>query len=157
MAERTIPKVGEPAPEFTLPAIDGGKVSLSDFRGKKNVVLAFHPLAWTSVCGAQMLALELNQDTLKELDAVALGLNVDPLPSKTAWARALGMSKVPLLSDFHPLGEVAAKYGILRREGFSERAVFVVDREGVVRFAKIYPIRQLPDLEEVLEVLRSLK
>ncbi len=65
MVERSMPKVGEIAPDFTLPAIDGSKVSLSDFRGKKHVVLSFHPLAWTSICAAQMLALELDQDALK--------------------------------------------------------------------------------------------
>jgi len=155
MADKRVPRVGEAAPGFTLPAIDGGKVSLGDYKGEKNVILSFHPLAWTSVCGAQMLALELNQEALEELDAVALGLNVDPIPSKAAWAKALGVGKLTLLSDFHPQGQVAEKYGILRAEGFSERAVFVVDKEGIIRFARVYPIGQLPDLDEVLDALRK--
>jgi len=155
MAEKRVPRVGEAAPDFTLPAIDGGKVSLGDYKGEKNVILSFHPLAWTSVCGAQMLALELNQEALEELDTVALGLNVDPIPSKAAWAKALGVDKLTLLSDFHPQGQVAEKYGILRAEGFSERAVFVVDKEGIIRFARVYPIGQLPDLDEVLDALRK--
>ncbi|NLE75571.1 MAG: redoxin domain-containing protein [Chloroflexi bacterium] len=157
MAEQHIPKVGEAAPDFTLPAIDGKKVSLSEFKGKKHVILSFHPLAWTSVCGAQMLNLELSQAELEKLDAVALGMNVDPLPSKTAWAKALGISKLVLLSDFEPKAQTAEKFGIRRKEGFSERAVFVVDKQGIVRFAKVYPIGQLPDLNEALEVLRSLQ
>lgn len=148
--------VGEKAPEFTLPASDGSKVSLGQFLGEKHVVLSFHPLAWTSVCGAQMLGLELRYDELEALGAVALGVNVDPVPSKSAWAKVLGLSKLRLLSDFYPHGEVASRYGILRKGGFSERAVFVVDKAGIVRFAKVYPIGQLPHLGEVLDVLKTL-
>ena len=155
MTEKHVPGVGQEAPDFALRDTGGNKIRLSEYRGQKNVILSFHPKAFTSVCSAQMLALELNHDTLNELDAVALGINVDHTAAKAAWAKALGIHKFPLLSDFNPRGHVAEKYGIMRAEGFNERSVFVVDKEGTIRFAKVYPIDDLPNLEEVLGVLRK--
>ncbi|HIC96026.1 TPA: peroxiredoxin [Candidatus Bipolaricaulota bacterium] len=141
MADRTT-DVGDTAPDFTLRDQNEGDVALSDFRGKK-VVLSFHPLAWTSVCKSQMQDLEEHGEDFGRLDAVALGLSVDSVPCKRAWAEAIGIQETPLLADFWPHGGVAQAYGIFReKNGFSERAVFIVDREGVVRFKKIYPMRR---------------
>ena len=145
------------APDFTLKDQNEKALSLSDFRGKKRVVLSFHPLAWTSVCKTQMQDLEKRKEDFDRLDAVALGLSVDSVPCKQAWAEAIGVKDTPLLADFWPHGGVAQAYGVFRaKNGFSERVVFIVDREGVIRFKKIYPIEEVPDIEEILKALVDL-
>ena len=149
--------IEDAAPDFTLKDQNEKAVSLSDFRGKKKVVLSFHPLAWTSVCKTQMQDLEKRKEDFDRLDAVALGLSVDSVPCKQAWAEAIGVKDTPLLADFWPHGGIAQAYGIFReKNGFSERAVFIVDREGVIRFKKIYPIEEVPDIEEILKALEDL-
>ena len=75
------------------------------------------------------------------------------MPTKQAWAESLGVSHVEMLSDFEPKGEVARAYGIYREEGINERAVFVVDKDGIIRFAKVYPIAEQPDLTKIIPVL----
>ncbi len=147
------PKVGETAPDFELPAIGNKKIRLSDYRGEKQVILSFHPLAWTGICAAQMQDLEANIQKLVDADTVALGISVDSVPSKDAWAKSLGVTHVEFLSDFEPKGEVARLYGIYREDGFSERAVFVVDKGGIIRFARVYPIKEKPDLLEIIPIL----
>jgi peroxiredoxin len=150
-------KAGDEAPEFELRSHRGGTVKLSDFRGKKNVVLAFHPLAFTPVCATQMTGYESDKPQLDALDSVVLGVSIDPQPSKAAWAKALGTISFDLLSDFHPHGEVAQKYGVFRqKEGFSERAVFVIDKQGKVAWSKVYDIPEQPRKEDYLEVLGQL-
>lgn len=149
-------EVEDAAPDFTLKDQNEKDVTLSDFKGKKKVVLSFHPLAWTSVCTSQMQDLEKHKADFGRLDAVALGLSVDSVPCKKAWAEDIGIKDTPLLADFWLHGGVAQAYGVFQeKNGFSERAVFVVDREGVVRFKKIYPIKEVPDIEEILKVLES--
>ena len=147
------PNVGEMAPDFELPALGKKKIRLSDYRGKQQVILSFHPLAWTGLCAAQMQDLEANIQKLVDAHTVALGISVDSVPSKDAWAKSLGATHVEFLSDFEPKGAVARMYGIYRDDGFSERAVFVVDREGIIRFARVYPIQEKPDLLEIIPVL----
>ena len=147
------PEVGEQAPDFELPAVGDTRIRLSDYVGKRNVIVSFHPLAWTGVCAAQMQDLEEHAQTFTDTDTVALGISVDSVPTKKAWAESLGVTHVEFLSDFEPKGEVAKRYRIYREEGFSERAVFVVDKEGIIRFAKVYPIKEKPDLTEILPLL----
>jgi len=148
-------EVGTKAPDFVLKDQDGNEVRLSDFLGKK-VLLSFHPLAWTSICADQMKALEKNFEEFKKLDVVPLGLSVDTVPSKKAWAKYLAIEKLRLLADFWPHGEVAKLYGIFReKDGFSERANIIVDENGVIVFFKVYPIRELPNLEEIFQVLEG--
>jgi peroxiredoxin len=150
-------EVGDVAPDFTLKDQNEGDVTLSDFRGKRRVVLSFHPLAWTSVCKTQMQDLDKHKEDFERLDAVALGLSVDSVPCKKAWAENIGVKETSLLADFWPHGDVAQAYGIFReKNGFSERAVFIVDMEGVVRFQKIYPIKEVPDIGEILKALKDL-
>lgn len=147
--------VGAAAPDFTLKDQQGAELKLSALRGKR-VVLSFHPLAWTSVCAEQMLDLERNSAKFDRLGAVALGVSVDSVPSKRAWAESLGIKSTSLLADFWPHGEVARKFGVFRQEnGVSERAVFILDEEGIVRFAKVYPIRELPPMKEILAALEE--
>jgi len=148
--------VGDPAPDFTLKDQNDQEVTLSALRGKK-VVLSFHPLAWTRVCAIQMQNLEKHREDMERLGAVALGLSVDSVPCKKAWAESLGIQETRLLADFWPHGGVARAYGIFReKNGFSERAVFIVDAEGVIRFKKIYPMREVPDIGEILAALAEV-
>jgi peroxiredoxin len=146
-------KTGDEAKAFKLKDQDDKEFKLSDFQGKK-VLLSFHPLAWTSVCADQMKALEANKDKFASLNTVALGLSVDSVPCKNAWAKSLGIKSIRLLCDFWPHGEVAAAYGIFReRLGFSERANIILDENHRVTFVKVYPIKELPDIEEVIRAL----
>jgi peroxiredoxin len=148
---------GAEAPDFELRSHRGGTVRLSDFRGRKNVVIAFHPLAFTPVCANQMRGYESDKDRLERHDAVALGVSIDPQPAKTAWAGTLGPISFDLLSDFHPHGEVASRYGVFRpQEGFSERAVFVVDKQGRIVWSKTYAIPEQPDNEDFFKALQEL-
>ncbi|MBN2099196.1 MAG: peroxiredoxin [Dehalococcoidia bacterium] len=148
-------KVGSKAPDFALKDQNGKTVKLSGLAGKK-VLLSFRPLAWTPVCHDQMRSLEENHAEFDELNAVALGIGVDSVPSNKAWAEAMGVKNTKLLSDFWPHGAVAKAYGILREnDGFSERANIVIGEKGKVVFAQTYPIAQQPDTEEILEVLRA--
>ena len=140
-------KVGDTAPDFTLKDNHGKEARLGEFRGKK-VVLGFHPLAWTKVCGQQMQDLEAAAERLEKADAVAFGLSIDTTFSKHAWAESLGVSETRLLSDFWPHGDVAGKYGILDDGmGASKRATVIVDEQGIVRWMKIYPTPERPELD----------
>ncbi len=150
-------KPGEKAKDFILSDQDERMIQVSAFRGKK-VLLSFHPLAWTKVCAEQMKSLEKNRGRFEKLNTVALGISVDTVPSKKAWAKELGIKNTMLLSDFWPHGEAAISYGIFRQEdGVSERANIIVDEKGNVVFVKVYPIGQLPDIEEIIRVLSGEK
>lgn len=147
---------GTLAPDFELPGHHGSPVRLSDFRGRKNVVIAFHPLAFTPVCAAQMQEYEREKVRLEGLDAHVLGISIDAGPAKAAWANILGGISFDLLSDFHPHGRVAADYGVMRDDGISQRALFVVDKRGVIRWAKLYDIPERPIFEDLASALRQL-
>ena len=146
--------IGTKAPDFTLNDQNGKNVKLSSLRGKK-VLLSFRPLAWTPVCTDQMKSLEENFDRLAKLNTIALGIGVDSSPSNKAWAKSLNIEKTRLLSDFWPHGKVSQLYGVFReQDGYSERANIIIDENGLVLFAKVYPIGQLPDIVEVIELLK---
>ncbi len=148
-------KTGDKIPDFVLKDQHNKELRLSNLKDKK-VLLSFHPLAWTKICAQQMKSLEDNQERFNELNTVAIGLSVDTVPSKHAWAKELGIKNTKLLSDFWPHGEVAKKLGIFRRkEGFSERANIIVDEDQKVIFFKIYDIPQLPDIQEILNFLKK--
>jgi peroxiredoxin len=129
---------GTPAPDFTLPDQDGREVSLSDLRGR-TVVLAFYPSDFSPVCTDQ---LSVYQEVLGELEAHGaslLGISVDSSYSHKAFQRELGLS-IPLLSDFHPKGEVARAYGVYSEQyGKSGRALVMVGPDGVVQWAHMSP------------------
>ncbi len=149
----TVIKKGDNAKRFTLKNQHDDEVQLSDFQ-KKKVLLSFHPLAWTSICAEQMKALEAHKKTFDTLNTVALGISIDSVPSKNAWAKELGIKNIMLLSDFWPHGAIAEAYGIFReKNGFSERANIILNEEHRVIFVKVYPIKELPDLEEIISVL----
>jgi peroxiredoxin len=149
-------KNGDVAPDFVLRDQSGKEFKLSDFRGKR-VLLSFHPAAWTRVCSLQMQALEANRDVFESLNTVAVGVSVDTIPSKRAWAKELEITSTRLLADFWPHGHVAKLYGIFREnDGISERANIIVDEVGKVILFKVYEISQLPDIQEVISFLRQL-
>ena len=131
------------APDFTLPSHLGKPVTLSDLRGK-NVVLAFFPLAFTPVCSSQIPAYEAEMEKFVTLDTQILALSVDNTASQKAWATSLGEIHYPILSDFWPHGKVASLYGVLRSEGYAERAVFLIDKSGVIRYIDIHDINEAP-------------
>ena len=138
-------KVGEPAPDFVLPSVSGKKISLSQFIGEKNVVLSFVPAAFTPVCSQQFPGYSIVKNVFDETDAVLLGITVDNIPSLHAWTRQMGTVWFHVLSDFWPHGAVAKQYGVFRSDGFTERAVFIIDKEGIIRFIQVSDINKKPD------------
>ncbi len=154
MQETKTLKAGDIAPDFTLCDHHDRPFRLQELQGKK-VLLAFHPLAWTHVCSQQMKDLEAAREELGSLNAVAVGLSVDSVPCKHAWAKSLGLKETRLLSDFWPHGGVAHALGIFREaEGISERANILIDEQGRVAFIRVYPIEERPDLREVLAAMK---
>jgi peroxiredoxin len=155
MAETAI-EVGDVAPNFTLKDQNGNPVTLDSLRGKK-VVLSWHPLAWTGLCRVQMQDLEKHKQDFSAMNAVALGLSVDSSASKKAWAQDIGVVDTQLLADFYPHGGVAQVYGVFNEEkGSSERGVFVIDEDGLVRWKKVYPRSEVPDIDEILKAVEEV-
>jgi peroxiredoxin len=156
LTETSTLKVGDLAPDFTLPTAKGEKITLSDFRGKKNVVLAFFPFAFSSTCSAQMPSYEAELERFKSYDTEVIGVSADSRHALTAWAKQYQLT-FPLLSDFYPHAAVAQKYGVMHELGMPERALFVIDKEGKIRWIHVHrPIGEAPDNEELFEVLRKL-
>lgn len=144
---------GEKIPEFKLRDHQEEEVTLDKFKGE-NVLLSFHPLAWTSVCRNQMQALEDNYQEFEKNNTVPLGISVDPVPSKRAWAEDIGLENLRLLSDFWPHGGFASKLGIfIKEKGISGRVNVLVNDQGEILWAKEYDIPELPDIDEVLEAV----
>jgi len=150
-------KVGDSAPDFTLPAVSGKNVSLRDFRGKKNVVISFVPAAWTPVCSDQWPGYNIVQDVFADNDAVLLGITVDNIPTLFSWTNQMGKLWFDVLSDFWPHGATAAKFGVLRSDGVAERALFVIDKKGIVRYIDVHNINQRPLLEDLVRELGKIK
>ncbi|MCK5559571.1 MAG: peroxiredoxin [Thermoplasmata archaeon] len=156
MSEQEPIELGKRVPDFTLNDQNENEVKLSELNGKR-VLLSFHPLAWTPVCAKQMQSLEENFNKFKELNTIALGLSVDSVPSKKAWSKELGLENTKILADFWPHGGVAKSLGIFRAEkGISERANIIIDEDQKVVFVKIYPIKELPDIAEIIQFLENM-
>ena len=150
-------KAGQAAPDFTLPAVTGGKVGLKDFRGKKNVVISFVPAAFTPVCSDQWPGYNMARGLFEANDAVLLGITVDNIPTLYAWTLQMGAELwFPVLSDFWPHGAVAKKYGVLRTDGTSERALFFIDKRGVLRDIIVSDINRRPDLELIVRAMEKM-
>jgi peroxiredoxin len=150
-------KIGDRAPSFTLPSVSGEKVSLSQYQGKKNVVISFIPAAWTPVCSDQWPGYNIAKSIFDENDAVLLGISVDNLPTLFAWTNQMGKLWFPVLSDFWPHGAVAKKFGVLRSNGVSERALLVIDKKGIIRYIDVHDINQRPPLEDLANALEKVK
>lgn len=150
-------KVGDKAKNFTLKDQASKDISLRGLKGKR-ILLSFHPLAATRICADQMKALEAAYDTFEKLNTVPLGISVDAIPAKAAWSKEMGLQKLRILSDFWPHGKVAKLYGVFRKkDGFSERANIIIGEDGKIEFMKIYPIHELPDLDEIIGFLEKKK
>jgi len=149
-------RVGEKAPDFSLPAVSNGKVSLSQFRGKKNVVISFVPAAWTPVCSDQWPGYNIVEDLFEQHNTVLIGITVDNLPTLFAWTRQMGKLWFPVLADFWPHGAVAERYGVLRSDGMTERALFVIDKQGIIRYIDVHDINKRPRLEILIKELEKL-
>ncbi len=147
-------QVGDVAPDFELPASGNRIVKLSDFRGKQNVLLAFYPFAFSPVCSLQLPGLQQNLGEFQKLNTEVLGISVDSKHSSAAFAEHLHL-EFPLLSDFNK--DVTAAYGVLREGGFAERALFVIDKDGTIKYAHVNAIGEVPDNGPVFEVLHKMQ
>lgn len=155
MAEKTIIKLGKAVRSFTLQDQFSQNFVLSKMKGRR-VLLSFHPLAWTPVCTKQMQSLEKNKKVFDKLNTIAVGLSVDSVPSKAAWAKAIKVKDSSLLADFWPHGDVAKSLGLFReKDGISQRANVILDETGNVCFVKVYPIAELPDIKEIITFLKN--
>jgi peroxiredoxin len=149
--------IGQPAPDFSLKDQSQKDVKLSDFRGRKRVVLIFYPLDWSPVCTNEHACFVNQMKQFEQLDAQVLGLSVDSVWSHKAYAEKMGIP-YPLLADFHPRGAVAAQYGVyLADKGITGRAIAIIDRDGKLAWQKNYDIPVVPDLEEVARALSGVK
>jgi peroxiredoxin len=149
-------KVGDAAPDFTLKSHVREDWHLGDLRGKKNVVLAFVPFAFSRVCSAQLPSYERDLERFRSADTEVVGISMDSVYTLDAWSQAMRTS-FPLLSDFYPQGAVVDLYGVRHPAGMSERAVIVIDKEGIIRHIEVTASpSDLPDNEQLFEVLRAL-
>jgi peroxiredoxin len=148
-------KPGTQAPDFSLPTTPDQRVSLSEFRGRP-VVLVFYPADWSPVCTDQLALYNELKPEFDDLGAQVLGISVDGVWSHLAFGKDRKL-RIPLLADFEPKGEVARRYGVYRdKDGGSERALFVVDGEGVVRWSYVSPVGVNPGADGVLKALESI-
>ncbi len=150
-------KVGDYAPDFSLPTVSGGRISLGHYQGKKNVVLSFVPAAWTPVCSDQWPGYNIVKDIFDRNDAILIGITVDNIPTLFAWTNQLGNLWFHVLSDFWPHGAVADRYGVLRSDGVSERAIFIVDKRGIIRYIDVHDVNKRPRLEFLVKELERLE
>lgn len=149
--------VGQSAPDFALPNQDKKEVKLSDFAGKKNVVLVFYPLDWSPVCTNEHACMVNDMKSFESLDAEVLGVSVDSVWSHKAFADKMGI-KYSLLADFHPKGAMSEKYGVyLADKGITGRAIVIVNKAGNVAWVKNYDIPVVPDVKEVAAALSQVK
>ncbi|HZZ41659.1 MAG TPA: redoxin domain-containing protein [Tepidisphaeraceae bacterium] len=150
-------KAGDRAPDFELDGgIEGERIGLKAFAGKP-VVLVFYPADWSPVCGSQVTLYNEALDMFDEYGAQLVGISVDGAWCHAAFAKNKKL-KFPLLADFEPKGAVARKYGVYReKDGICERALFVIDGQGVVRWSFVSPIEVNPGAEGILAALERMK
>ncbi len=150
-------KAGDEAPDFKLPSVSGEWVSLGQFRGKKNVVISFVPAAWTPICSDQWPGYNIVKEMFEANDAILLGITVDNIPTLFSWTNQMGNLWFPVLSDFWPHGAVAKQFGVLRSDGTAERALFVIDKQGKIRYMDVHDINRRPSLEILMDELGKLR
>jgi peroxiredoxin len=148
-------KPGDPAPDFTLPSTVGEKVTLSDYRGKKNVLLMFYPLDFSPVCSVENRQCAQMLPSKGSDDVQVLGISVDSLWAHKAFAAQNDIS-YPLLADFHPKGEVASKYGVyLEDKGIAGRTAFIVGKDGRIKDVIGSDIPVARNIDQLLEKTRA--
>jgi mycoredoxin-dependent peroxiredoxin len=149
--------VGQTAPDFMLLNQEKKEVKLSDFAGKKNVVLVWYPLDWSPTCTNEHVCFVNDMKAFETLDAEVLGVSVDSVWSHKAFAEKMGI-EYSLLADFHPRGAMSEKYGVyLADKGITGRAIAIVNKAGKVAWFKNYDIPVVPDLREVAAALGQVK
>lgn len=149
-------KVGDIAPDFTLKTAKNEQWHLNDLRGKKNVVLAFVPFAFSRVCSAQLPSYEAELERFHDFDTEVVSISMDSTHALNAWSQSMHTT-FPLLSDFYPQGSVVDLYGVRHAAGMPERALFVIDKEGVIRYIEVqHAPGEMPDNEDLFEALRKL-
>ena len=146
-------KVGDPAPEWTMMGTDNQEVALASFKGAKNVVLLFYPMDFSPVCSLQLPGYQARKSEFDQRSATIFGISTDSKWSHKAFADQLGL-EFPLLSDYNRKASEA--YGVLRAEGYTNRAVFVIDKEGIIRYIDVTEPSEQPDQNEVIKVLETL-
>jgi peroxiredoxin len=150
-------EVGQEAPDFTLRDGENQEVTLSSFRGRRNVVLVFYPLAFSPTCTRQLTAIGGREAEYAGADAQVIGVSVDSRWAQRAFAESLGLSDTILLADFEPKGAVSRLYGAYRDEdGTTERALFVIDGGGIIRWSYCSPIDVNPGADGILSALESM-
>ena len=146
---------GKEAPDFELSATPDQKVMLSEFRGQP-VILAFYPEDWSPVCSDQLALYQAVLPEFRKFGAELIGISVDSVWSHLAFAKDRNLH-FPLLSDFEPKGEVARTYQVYRaKEGTTERALFVIDADGIIRWSYVSPVGVNPGADGILRALESL-
>ncbi|MDI3313716.1 MAG: peroxiredoxin [Mycobacterium sp.] len=149
--------VGTPAPDFTLRDQNQQPVTLSGYRGAKNVLLVFFPLAFTGICQGELDQLRDHLPDFENDDRAVLTISVGPPPTHKVWATENGFL-FPVLSDFWPHGAVSQAYGVFNDDtGFSNRGTFVVDRSGIIRFAEMKQPGEARDQQLWRDALAALK
>jgi len=148
--------VGDEAPDFELPSLAGNAIRLSSFRGEKNVVISFVPAAWTPVCSDQWPGYNIMEDIFATHNTLLLGITVDNLPTLYAWTQEMGDLWFPVLSDFWPHGAAADAFGVLRADGVTERALFLIDRQGIIRYIHVGDINIRPPLDGLLDAMKTI-
>src|SRR4030088_25212 len=149
--------VGQAAPDFVLKDQSQKEVKLSDFAGKKNVVMVWYPLDWSPVCTNEHVCFVNDMKAFETLDAEVLGVSVDSTWSHKAYADKMGI-KYSLLADFHPKGAMSEKYGVyLADKGITNRSIVIINKQGKIAWIKKYDIPVVPDLKEVSAALQQVK
>jgi len=155
-SETSTLQVGDIAPDFTLKTGKREDWRLVDHRDKKNVVLAFVPFAFSRVCSAQIPSYEAELERFKDYDTEVVSISTDSIYALNAWAKSMGTT-IPNLADFYPQGHVTDLYGVRNPGGYANRAVFLIDKKGIIRYIEVMDnTGDMPDNEALFEALRKL-
>ena len=149
-------RIGDKAPDFTLKTHNEGELNLSWYQKRKNVVLAFYPGDFTPVCSNQIPGYNKLLERFDSYDCQLFGISVDSVACHVAWAKSMGGINYPLMSDYFPHGEVAAKYGVLNERGYADRTVLLIDKNGIIQFIDSLDFNLLPDNEKLFKALANL-
>jgi len=149
-------EIGQKAPDFTLPSIDGRNIQLKRYLSKKNVLISFIPAAWTPVCSDQWPGYNIARPLFEKYNTILLGISVDSRATLFAWTRQMGDLWFPVLSDFWPHGAVASRYGVLRGDGTAERALVFINSKGIITHIHVGNINVRPPLELIIKQLARM-
>ena len=150
-------EIGQPAPVFTLQSHTQEGVSLTQYKGKKNVILSFHIFSFTGGWTHQVSSFRQEQSSFEERDTQVLGISTDAVATQTAFSTSLGNIPYPILSDFHPKGEIAEAYGVYNRErGTANRAIFIIDKQGLIQFQRVYSNMSEFNMDSILNEVDKL-